>query len=245
MNNDIIEIQNHPNFYLNNISIDHHYQYKMLSEKYIDQVTDLFTRAFCRSEPMTEYLKMDEKKYRIFAKSVTEKAYDDKLSVIALDGEKVVAIALIEDMALPGEIPDFDSKFIYIVSLLEKIGDPLFSNKKFQPNNIAHLFITAVDDEYRHQGLSKQVNFRAMDVAAQNGFHFIYSELTNYYNVKGIIPHLNIPTQLIGSCTYHDFIYKDIKPFADLIGRADAYLWAITKNPALKYHDATAHEENK
>lgn len=227
MANEITTINEHTNLLLNNISLDTTYHYELLNRQHIDQVVDLFTYAFCRSEPMTHYLKMDEKKYKAFARAVTEKAYLDQLSIVALDGKKVVALALIEDLADPGDIPDFDPKFTYILSLLEKIGENLLAQPSLEKKEIAHLFITAVHEEYRNRGLSKQVNFRAMDIAAQHGFKSIYCELTNYYNEKGIIPHLKNPKKLIGSCFYQDFIYKGIKPFEKLAGGANSYLWTI------------------
>lgn len=235
MTEQLSTLNQHYNFFSNHIPLDNTYQYEVLTDKYIDQVTDLFTRSFCRSEPMTHYLRMDEKKYRAFAHAVTEQASRDQLSAIALDNDRVIAIALTEDIAKPGEIIDFDPKFIYILSLLEKLGKDFFIDKNFQTGNIAHLFITAVDAEYRHKGLSKQVNFRAMDIAAQNGFDYTYCELTNYYNEKGIIPHLKHPSQLIGSCFYQDFIYEDIKPFAHLSGGANSFLWPIRDDAKLLY----------
>lgn len=216
----------HANLILNNIPLDSAFQYEILTPTYLDQTVDLFTSSFCRSEPMTQYLEMDETKYKIFARAVAEQACKDQLSIIALDGKKVVAIALTEDLAEPGALPDFDPKFIYIVSLLESIGQDLMQ-QSLKKGEIAHLFITAVDEQYRHRGLSKQVNFRAMDRAAEQGFKFVYCELTNYYNEKGIIPHLKNPKRLIGSCFYQDFIYQGIKPFANLAGGANSYLWGI------------------
>lgn len=228
-------LQTHPNFALNNIPLDTTYRYQILTENYIDQVTELFTHSFCTAEPMTQYLQMEEKKYQAFARTVTETAVKDKLSIIALDKDRVIAIALVEDIALPGQIPEFDPKFIYILSLLDSLGHEFFAKKQFYSGNIAHLFITAVDENYRQRGLSKQVNFKIMDLAAQKGFDFIYCEFTNYYNELGIIPHLKNPKQLIGSCVYQNFMYENSKPFKNLAGGVNSYLWAIRENAKLNY----------
>lgn len=219
----------------NHVPLDSHYTYEKLATQHIEQVIDVFTKAFCRSEPMTEYLHMDETKYRVFARSVVEQAYKDKLSVVALDKNKVIACALVEDIAAPGPLPDFDPKFEYILGLLEHLGADFFPNKKFPLQHIAHLFITAVDENYRHIGLSKQVNFRAMDLALQSNFDFIYCELTNMFNEQGIIPHLAEKKRLIGSINYEDFIYKGKKPFPDLAGCAHSYLWALHEKALLNY----------
>ncbi|MBA3661862.1 MAG: hypothetical protein H0W64_09050 [Gammaproteobacteria bacterium] len=220
---------------LDNVPSHPSYQYKLLTKAYIDQVVHVFTTAFCRSEPMTHYLKMDEEQYKIFARAVTEKACEDQLSIIALENDKVIACALVEDIANPGPIPDFDPKFEFILGLLEELGKAFFEKKSFPRNHIAHLFITAVDEDHRHLGLSKQVNFRAMDLASEKGFEFIYCELTHIYNELGIMHHLQNPKKLIGTRLYRDFIYKGSKPFLGLPGGAHSYLWAIASNPKLTY----------
>lgn len=227
----------HSNLVKNQISLDKRFHYEILSPIYIDQVVDVFTHAFCRSEPMTHYLRMDEDKYKIFARTVSEKACEDKLSIVALDGAKVIACALVEDLAVPGPIPDFDPKFEYILSFLEKLGKHFFSGKIFFSNHIAHLFITAVDENYRHRGLSTQVNFRAMDLAAEHNFEFVYCELTHPFNESGIIHHLKNPKRLIGSCNYHEFVHKGIRPFANLSGEAHSYLWSIMESVKLVYKE--------
>lgn len=232
-----MDIRNHPNLIKNQLSLTSPYQFQVLTAAYLNQVVEIFTRAFCRSEPMTHYLQMDEHKYKIFAKSVTEKAIEDGLSIIALDGEKVIACALNEDLTLPGPVPYFDPKFDYILALLEKLGDNFFSGKTFPKNHIVHLFITAVDEAYRHRGLSTQVNFRAMDLAALHGFKFMYCELTHRFNEFGIIHHLKNPKRTIGKIVYKDFMVNGLHPFSNLSGEAHSFLWAIQEHAKLIYEE--------
>lgn len=234
MNN---EIKIGQNYIANNIRSNPRYRIEILTKEYIDQVVEVFTYAFCRSEPMTSYLQLDEQKYKIFARAVTEQAVLDKLSVIALDGEKVVACALTEDLASPGPIPDFDPKFVYILALLEKLGEGFLSAKTLAKGNVGHLFITAVNHHYRNQGLSTQVNFHAMDLASQKGFMFMYCELTHPYNESGILHHLKNPKWLIGDIIYSEFKIGDYHPFKNLPGGARSYLWTIKQNAKLKYLD--------
>lgn len=224
------------NFSRNNIPIDKKYQYEILQEKHIDGVVDLFTHAFCDDEPMTHYLKMKYGPYTEFTRIVTENAVKDGYSVVALDKGKVIACALSEDLSNAHDIPiDFDPNFKYIISLLETLGGGFFENKKFEKNLIMHLFITAVAKDYRHLGLSTQINFRAMDLAAQKNFKFVYCELTNIWNEKGIMDHMGNKKKLIGSCVYQDFISEGKKPFAHLSGAANSYLWEIAGDNKLVY----------
>ncbi len=214
-------------FALNNLMVDPRYNFKYFTESYLEQVVDLFTRAFCLSEPMTAYLKMDMDLYKNFARAVAEKAVADKLSIIALKDDKVVACALVEDITNPCPIPDFDPKFKYILGLLEKLSNQYFTNKTINPFEISHLFITAVDEKFRGQKLSTQVNFQAMNISSQAGFSQMYCEFTHPLNEKGVIHHLTIPYSEIGSQVYQDFIFENNRPFEKLDGGAKSYLWQI------------------
>lgn len=224
------------NFARNGIPIDHRYQYVIPENKHIPLIAQMFTKSFCTSEPMTQYLAMDQKKYLQFATNVAENAVADGLSIIALDQDKVVACALVEDFAAMHEInSQFDPNFRYILALLEQLGEDFFKDKQFQKNYIAHLFITAVDEKYRRQGLSTQINFRAMNLVASKGFEFVYCELTNIYNEYGIVHHLKNQPRLIGACTYQDFHVDDLQPFKNLPGGARSYLWEINQATHLNY----------
>ncbi len=223
------------NFSRNGLIKNTNYHCKILTNQYAEQVIDVFTRAFCHDEPMTNYLHMDETKYREFAREVTNKAIEDELSIVALDEDKVIALALVEDLADPGSIPDFDPKFNDILALLDTLGGDFFKEKNFPSKHVAHLFITAVDENYRSEKLSTLVNFSVMDIAAQKGFDFMYCEFTNFLNEKGTVPHLKNKKRLIGSQSYSNFSVNGNKPFEHLNSGANAYLWEIRRQLLLRY----------
>lgn len=207
-----------------------------LKAKHLDQVVQLITRTFCDSEPMGQYLKLDYKGFAPFAEQVTIKAIQDELSIVALEEDQVVACALVEDIAKPLHMGvDLDQKFEAIFSLLDNLGNDFFSDKVFAPNHIAQLFITAVDSDYRGKGLSKKVNFAAMQLAYDNDFQFMFSKITNYLNEKGTIKHLHHRKKLIGSIPYHSYQLKQEKPFKHLPGTANAYIWELAQNARLRY----------
>lgn len=224
-------------FVRNNLMPDNHFQYEVASRRHKKGIIKVFTDAFCEAEPMTRYLKVDPKRFKSFTKEVTENAIRDQLSIVALDKGKVIACTLLEDFAAMHDVPTmFDKNFKYIISLLETLGGDFFINKKFEKNNVAHLFITAVAKEYRHKGISTQVNFRAMNLAAQRGFKFVYSELTNVFNERGIFNYMiNNHKRLLGACDYKDFEIDGVKPFSHLKGYAHGYLWEIHEGSPLTY----------
>lgn len=210
------------------------FEFKTLDERYIDSTMSMFTKAFCDSEPMTKYVNMSYKSFRVFAEQTVVKAAKDGLSAIALNNERVIACDLIEDIANPLvlNMDQLDLKFIPIFTLLEQLTANFFKGKEFAPNHLAHLFITAVDQKYRGLGLSRQINFHGMMIAQRRKFDFMISELTNYLNEKGTMKYLLFDKLLVGSAVYQDFILDGQKPFAHLTGGADAFIWQL--NPGVK-----------
>ena len=188
----------------------------------------MFTHAFCDSEPMTHYIDMQYNEFRPFAALVVNKAIRDKLSTVVVENNEVIACALAEDITAPLEIPyKLTPKFDPIFHVLENLSTAYFTENKPQPNQITHLFITAVHHLHRGKGLSEIVNFGAMDLAAERGFQCMTSELTNFINEKGIIKHLPTAKKLIGSIIYKDYVFNNTRPFANLEGGANSYIWAL------------------
>ncbi|MBX3708659.1 MAG: hypothetical protein KIT56_05580 [Gammaproteobacteria bacterium] len=221
---------------LSQIPVDLQYRYEMLQPIHIDRVVTMFTQAFCDAEPMTHYLGVSYQSFKQFALAVTEKASEEKLSVVALDDDRVIACALTEDLVNPLDIIfELDPKFKPIFNILEQLSAKFFADKKIEKNHIAHLFITAVDESYRGKGLSKQVNYRSMALAAGMNFSFMMSELTNYINTNGIMHHLHYNKILLGSQIYQNYVFEGIKPFKDLSGIATSYLWELRKDAMLTY----------
>lgn len=229
--------KSHDIFARNDLKKDTHYRYEIAQRKHKKGIIKIFTKAFCEAEPMTRYLNIAPQKFKTFTKQVAENAIRDQLSIVALDKDKVIACALIEDFADMHEAPtNFDPRFKYIINLLESLSGDFFKDKKFEKNMMAHLFITAVDKDYRRKGLSTQVNFHAMDLAARKGFQFIYSELTNFYNEMGVFNHMKQNhRRLIGACDYKDFEMDGFKPFPHLKGYAHGYIWEIRAGATLTY----------
>lgn len=209
---------------------------KPLTVDYADRVVAMFTLSFCDSEPMTRYIKMEYDAFRVFAEAVVNKAVKDELSTIVLHDNHVVACALVEDITNPLIMPQpITPKFDPIFTLLEKLSVEFFKDKVILPNQIAHLFITAVDGNYRGHKLSRLVNTAAMELALAKNYKFMCSEMTNILNEKGTINHLNTNILLMGSIIYSDFVFANQKPFAQLEGGANAYLWELAADMQLEY----------
>lgn len=229
-------LSSHP---LQDIAVDysHSYQYKVLQSEHYDQAVNVITHTFCEYEPMTKYLGITHRDFIPFAELMVDKAIKDGLSIVALDGDKVTACTIVEDIADPLAITiNIDSKLKIIFSLLEHLGSDFFNEKIIEKGHLAHLFITAVDKDYFGKGLSRKVNFESIKLAQLKGFDFMCCEFTHHYNEQGTIKNLKNSKLLIRSCPYKDFIFEEKKPFEHLDGSASAYIWALRSGAKFRYH---------
>lgn len=211
-------------------------QYEILQKEHHDQVVDVITHSFCEDEPMTKYLGLTYREFIPFARLIVAKAIQDGLSIVALDGDKISACTIVEDITNPININnEIDSRFKIIFSLLEQLGSDFFNDKTIQKGHLAHLFITAVNKNYFGKGLSKKVNFESSKLAMQKGFDFMCCEFTHPYNEKGTIKYLKNKKILLRTCNYKDFIFEGKKFFENLKGSASAYIWELREGAKLHY----------
>jgi hypothetical protein len=156
--------------------------------------------------------------------------------MVALEGDKVCACTIVEDMVDPLNIAiDINPKFNIIFSFLEGLGNEFFQEKMVENGHIAHLFITAVDEKYFGLGLSRKINFESVKLAKQMKFDFMCCEFTHLYNEKGTVKNLKTNKLLIKTRKYNEFLFEGKAPFKELGGSASAYIWELREGARLKY----------
>lgn len=228
--NNLLEINNQ-NLFIENPS---HYQFQVMQTKHYDQAVQMITQSFCDHEPMTKYLGIDYPQFSPFAEMIVKKAIKDGLSIVALDGDKVCACAIVEDAARPLDLSiNIDPRFKIIFSLLEQLNSDFFHGKNITHGHVAHLFITAVNKNYQQQGLSVKVNFETINLAKRKHYDFMCCEFTHSYNEEGTVKNLKNNRLLIKSCIYKDFIFENKRPFENLEGMASAYIWELKEGAVL------------
>jgi hypothetical protein len=212
------------------------YQYQILDKSKRLDVINMMTQSFCDHEPMTKYINVTYDEFTPFAETIVDKAIADKLSIVALKDNLVVACTVVEDLVDPAplDLNVLTPKFKFIFNLLETISSPFFADKQLNKNQVAHLFITAVHPQFYGKGLSRQVNFQSMKIANNRNYPFMLSELTNWYNEKGLIKYLEHPKRLLGTSVYNDYSLEGVYPFRGLAGSANSYLWALRKDAAIE-----------
>lgn len=215
------------------------YSIQTLSEEHIKSTVELFTKSFCDSEPITKRLGIQYSDYEPFTREVIQKAVKDGLSKVAVDKQhRVIACCIAEDIADPF-IPKLAHypKLRPVFALLEELSKSFLRDKLFLKGRVAHVWIAAVDPEYRGHRLSTQVDLATSEMLARKGYDFAYVEFTNELSEK-IVHQYNL-YQLINRVKYDDFkIDRDQTPFKGVQGGAASYVIVI--RPGIKL-DALDH----
>jgi hypothetical protein len=229
----IIELKSDKEAAVSKTMMKTEYTIGTLQSKHIKSAVDLFTKAFCDSEPITKHLGISYEEYEPFVKEVVQKAVNEGMSVVAVNQDgKVIACTIAEDITDPFT-PNFANypKLASIFELLHKLSDPFLKGKRFAKNKIAHVWIAIVDQTYRGQGLSTAIDMACADLLLRKGCDFVYAEFTNPVSEK--ITHHYKVYQLCNSIKYDDFMTnKGQKPFEGVKGGANAYIIGI--RPGIK-----------
>jgi histidine decarboxylase len=204
------------------------YTLQNLTEQTMKSATDLFTRTFCESEPITKHLNVQPVDYIPFAKEVMQKAVKDGLSKVLVDKQQhVVAVCVAEDIADPF-IPKLSHypKLRPIVAILDELSRPFLEDKIFSKGKIAHCWIAAVAPELHGKKLSVMIDTGTTDALARKGYDYVYCEFTNPLSEK-IVSHYN-SIQQMNKVTLDNFVLdKNIRPFAGLPGAVASYILVI------------------
>lgn len=203
------------------------YTITTLKDEHVKSAVDLFTKAFCDSEPVTKILNIRYKDYEPFAMEVVQKAAKEGMSKVAVDKQnRVVACAIAEDLSDPF-VPHVAHypKMRPVFALINELSKPFLEGRKFLKGKIAHVWIAAVDQSYREHGLSTEIDMACIEAAARKGFDFAYAEFTNEKS-ENITHHFKV-LDLCNRIKLADFKFDGTKPFKDLNGTADSYVATI------------------
>lgn len=200
------------------------YSFVTLKAEHEKAAIDLFIRSFCDSEPITKHLNVEYSEYEPFVVEVVQKAIKEGLSKVALDKDNhVIAVAIAEDMAAPF-MPNFNRypKLKPVFAILDTLSHPFTAGKKFIKGKILHVWIAAVDENYRGLGLSTEIDMVCCQSGALQGFEFAYAEFTNEISEK-VTKQFKV-LHLCNKILYNDFRYNGQTPFKGLPGAATSYV---------------------
>ncbi len=135
---------------------------------------------------MTKYLGISYENFLPFGKLMLDKAIKDGLSIAVMEGDKVVACSIVEDIADP-----LDPNFRIIFSFLEHLVGEFFKEKHFETRTFnSFVYYCLLSKNYFGKGLSRKVNLDSIHHAKKLGYDFMCCEFTYYLNEKGTVKHL-------------------------------------------------------
>lgn len=204
------------------------YSIVSLTDAYAKQATELFTKTFCDSEPITKHVHITYADYEPFAREVVTKAIKEGLSKVAIDKQnKVIALCIAEDLANATwlDTGEKNKKLAPIFGLLKEVSKPFLKDKRFHKGKIAHIMIAAVDINHRGLGLSTEIEMAVIEQAARRGFEFAYTEFSNELSEK-VSKQFNT-LKMLNRIKYDDFSMDSRYPFKGIKGSASAYVACI------------------
>ena len=226
------------------LTIQSTFESKILTAEYVEEAIDLFSRSFCQGEPITHHLGLQYDDFEPLARVFLAEASKQGLSMVIVEKTHLVALAIVEDVARPlvADLDSLNPKFGYVFGFLEQLTHTFFYDKTFKEKNLAHLFVSAVHPDHQGKGLSRKVNFAAIEQAAKEGFHAMCCEFTHSLNEQGTVKYIQSHKVLLGSQVYSEAVIKEERPFVGLSGGANAYLWELKIGGILRYTTKDSQE---
>jgi len=172
-----------------------------LKNEHIDEVANLVTDVFVHFEPMTAFLCIKEKTfhdYFLLPWLVNSKM---ELSLVAIQNKKIVAALLNEEIILPViqhndqiNVPGMEPIFELLGEMEDKWFATIegqsygcYSNEQSECRiqcKVFHMFMVAVDEKYRMNGLAHQLLTQSIKYAEENGYNYIIAEATGIASQK-------------------------------------------------------------
>ena len=138
----------------------------------------------------------------------------------------MIALCIAEDLSQLYS-PDLNqfTKLKPIFALLNELSRPFLAGKKMHPGKIAHVWIAAVDPDYRGLGLSTKIDMAVIGQASRKGYEFAYAEFTNDISEK-VTSQFSV-IKLLNRIEFDTFFYENGTPFKGVHGSAAAYVAGI------------------
>jgi len=221
----IIDLKMDKEEVMNKIKTD--FKIETLKDEHVKPAADLFTRTFCKNEPITKHLDIEYDDYVQFAQEVIQNAVKNGMSKVLLDAQgQLIGVVIAEDIAdrFQPNLAEYP-KLKPVFALLDEATEPFITAKKFKSGTIAHFWIAAVETQYMGQGIFTVLNEETINMVAKMGYKFAYAEFTNEVSEK--ITHQFKIVELVNRVQYEDFEFEGQFPFKGVKGAVSSYVAAI------------------
>ena len=146
----------------------------------IEEVTNLLSKSFSQDEPMSSILGLRETDLYLFMKCICVNSETNNVSYVCSDknNKKICGVLICEDKhSKEIKLPELNQNIYKIFDLLDEISKDIDKNK-----NYLHIFMCAVSEEYRKQGIGKKLlnHLLLQDL----NYDLIFAEATGIYSQK-------------------------------------------------------------
>lgn len=191
-----------------------------MTEKHVQEASEIFAAGFCRHNAYAKELKLEEKNYKEFACERIRFTLPDGLSFVIYDGEKMIGAALVADAASPS----FTSTLPIVKQLAPSIelGEQLWksanvSKYQYKKGEAGKVILAASHPDFLSQRLSVLMVKYITALLQKLGYSKLVSE--TFHNHSGETMK-KAGSKVLASIKAEEFQRSDgSRPYARLAGQ--------------------------
>lgn len=184
------------------------------------KVLKFLRRFFFRDEPLNQSIQLipegEDSTCMELEDYCSHSSLENNLSLMAVSASgTIVGVQLNGKMNPPSkEEPEYirlckNEKFKKILRLLHYIDKDVNRGGQFRDSNVLEIRIISVDTNWRGKGVAKNLIEKTMEIAKEQGFHYIRADCTSFFSGK-LCARLGFDA--IYNLNYSDYMDEDGKP---------------------------------
>lgn len=187
---------------------------KPITEKYLNEAIELHTKVFFNNEPLTPKLGISIGEFKKIIGEDLLFSINKGYSIGAFDNNKLIGFIVCSDTdnsKSKQKIEDSNDPFQKLHLAVKKLNVVL-NKDPFKGQKLFHIKTMGVDESYVGHGIGKGLIKKAIEIAQNNKFKYIYAECTNIFSERGMVNN--------GFEVIYQYAWKDsgIKEFEDVPG---------------------------
>ncbi|XP_071634644.1 arylalkylamine N-acetyltransferase 1 isoform X1 [Temnothorax longispinosus] len=184
------------------------------------KVLKFLRRFFFRDEPLNQSIQLipegEDSTCMELEDYCSHSSLENNLSLMAVSASGAIVGVLLNGKMDPpsNEEPEYiqsckNAKFKKILRLLHHIDKGVNINGQYRDFNVLEVRIISVDTNWRGKGVGKTLIEKSMEIAKEQGFHYIRADCTSFFSGK-LCARLGFDA--IYNLNYNDYVDEDGKP---------------------------------
>ncbi len=157
-------------------------QYQIFDISMIAGTAKVVAEAFCSGEPMTVCQNISVQNFVHFVKLFGSKTEQEGLTIVAIDKttSQIVGAVVTDDFGLepPDGLETISEKFVPVFTLLGELDDQYKENKTINPGEYLHIFMVAVDNQYKNKHIAYNLVQTCLENGIKKGYKIALAEVT-------------------------------------------------------------------